>query len=58
MKQFLFSAAVALIITLLIRFTLFTDDCNLFVVSMAFLIIFIVTYAITYVTHNLWKHHK
>ena len=58
MKQLIFSAALALIITLILRFTLFTDDCNFFVVSMTFLIIFIVTYAITHVTHNLWKHHK
>lgn len=57
MKQFVLSATVALIITLLIRFTLFTDDCNFFVVSMTFVIILILAYATIFVGHNLWKHH-
>lgn len=58
MKQFILSATVALIVTLIIRFTLFTDDCNIFVVSMTFVTVLIVTYAVIHVSHNLWKHHK
>ncbi len=52
------AAVVALIITLIIRVTVFNDDCNLFVVSMTFLIFFVMGYSLIYVLHNLWKHNK
>lgn len=58
MKQFLLAVVVGLLMTLLVRVTLFNDDCNLFVVSMTFLIFFVVGYSLIYVLHNLWKNHK
>ena len=47
-KKLILSLTISLILTIIIRFTLYVEDCNLLVLSATFIIIFLTIFAITH----------
>lgn len=52
-KILLYSLLLSLIFTLLIRFTLYAEDCNLLVLTGTFIIIFLIIYSLNRIVYNL-----
>lgn len=55
--DFPIAAVAAAVITIIIRFTVFTDDCNLFVVGITFLFTLIICYGVAVLTRS-WCTNK
>lgn len=58
MKQTFYAALASIIITIIIRFTVFTSDCNLLIVAATFIVIFIFLYIIVFFRRFFAKKSK